>query len=207
MNKIITVAREFGSGGREFARRLAEELGFEYYDKEILAEIARHTEFSEAYVSSVVEKKPHSLFPISIATSFSTGFDYQLQNTQSIFAAQFDAIHELADKSDCVIVGRCADHILKDKDPFRIFLYANMQHKIERCLANKEDDESGSAADMEKLIKTLNVGRARYYSDYTGLVWGDRENYDLCINTSKLDIGALAKNIASLLRGQFEASK
>ena len=98
MNQIITVAREFGSGGRQFARKLAEELGYEYYDKEILAEIAKHTDLSEEYIKSVVDRKPHSLFPISVGHSFSSGMDYQLQQMQSIFSAQFDIINELAEK-------------------------------------------------------------------------------------------------------------
>ena len=197
MSKIITIAREFGSGGRQFARKLAEELGYDYYDKEILSEIAKHTELSEEYIKSVVDRKPHSLFPIHIGQSFS-GVDYQLQQMQNIFSAQFDAIHEIADKSDCVIVGRCADYILRDKKPYRIFVYADMDYKVRRCLANRKDGEPDNAADYEKLIKKLDKERAKYYNDYTGQTWGEKQYFDLCINTANKDIDTLVKKFASV---------
>lgn len=197
MSKIITVAREFGSGGRQFARKLAEELGYEYYDKEILSEIAKHTELSEEYIKSVVDRKPHSLFPIHIGQSFG-GMDYQLQQMQSIFSAQFDAIQEIAEKSDCVIVGRCADYILRDKNPYRIFVYADMDFKVKRCLEHRKDGEPDNATDYEKLIRKLDKERAKYYNDYTGQEWGDKEYFDLCINTAKFDIDTLVKKFASV---------
>ncbi len=200
MSKIITVAREFGSGGRQFARKLAEELGYEYYDKEILAEIAKHTEFSEEYVKSIVDRKPHNLWPIRIGNSFSSGMDYQLQQMQSIYTAQFDAINELAEKSNCVIVGRCADYILRDKKPFRVFVYADMDYKVQRCLRNRKDNEPDTPAEFEKLIKRLDKSRAKYYSDYTGQEWGDKQYFDLCINTTNVNMDQLVKIFANVFK-------
>lgn len=200
MNQIITVAREFGSGGRQFARKLAEELGYEYYDKEILAEIAKHTDLSEEYIKSVVDRKPHSLFPISVGHSFSSGMDYQLQQMQSIFSAQFDIINKLAEKSNCVIVGRCADYILREKKPLRLFIYADMDYKVQRCLKNRKDDEPDTAAEFEKLIKKLDKNRAKYYNDYTGQEWGDKQYFDLCINTTNVDMDTLVKNFAKAFK-------
>jgi len=200
MSKIITVAREFGSGGRGFARKLAEELGYEYFDKEVLTEIAKHTEYSEEYIHSVVDRKPHSLFPISVGHSFSSGMDYQLQQMQSIFTAQFDAIHEMTENSNCVIVGRCADFILRDKKPYRIFVYSDIDTKVARCLKFRKEGEPDNAADMEKLIKKLDKNRAKYYNDYTGQIWGDKQYFDLCINTSNNDVNVLAENLAKFLK-------
>lgn len=200
MGKIITVAREFGSGGRQFARKLAEELGYEYYDKEILTEIAKHTDLSEEYIKSVVDRKPHTLFPISVGHSFSSGMDYQLQQMQSIFSAQFDIINELAEKSDCVIVGRCADYILKDKKPLRLFIYADLDYKVQRCLKNRKEDEPDTAEEFEKLIKKLDKNRAKYYNDYTGQEWGNKRYFDLCINTTNVDMDNLVKNFAKAFK-------
>jgi cytidylate kinase len=204
MSKIITVSREFGSGGRQFARNLAEILGFEYYDKEILAEIAKNTELSEEYIKSVVDRKPHSLFPISIGHSFSSGMDYQLMQMQQIFSAQFDTITELAEKSDCVIVGRCADYILRDKNPYRIFVYADMDKRIQRCIDHVQGDESDDPEVVKKWIIKLDKDRAKYYEDYTGQKWGDKQYFDLCVNTSKFDIKNLAESIAEFYRKYSE---
>ena len=200
MSEIITVAREFGSGGRQFARKLAEELGYEYYDKEILTEIAKHTDLSEEYIKSVVDRKPHSLFPISVGHSFSSGMDYQLQQMQSIFSAQFDIINELADKSNCVIVGRCADYILRDKNPLRLFIYADLDYKVQRCLKYRKPDEPDTAEGFEKLIKKLDKNRAKYYNDYTGQEWGNKRYFDLCINTTNVDMDKLVKNFAKAFK-------
>ena len=133
MNRIITIGREFGSGGRELGRRLAERLNYAYYDKEIITEIAKKTELSENYVRNVVEKRPLLQYPIHIGGTF-----YGVQNTQLeqgawIFREQCNILKEMAEKSNCVIVGRCADYILRDYDPFRIFVYADIEKKIARC--------------------------------------------------------------------------
>ena len=119
MNRIITIGREFGSGGRELGRRLSELLQFAYYDQEIVSEIAKRTSMSEAYVQQIVEHKPLMSFPISIGRSFYAGVNPIEQQTQAIYVEQHRIIKELAEKSDCVIVGRCADYILRDRVPHR----------------------------------------------------------------------------------------
>lgn len=141
MNKIITIGREFGSGGREFGRRLAEELNYEYYDKEIITEISKHTSLSEEYVKEVLEKKPHNLYPITIGQSMAIFNDYQTKQIQSIYTAQCEILKYLAEKSNCVIVGRCADYILKEYNPYRIFVHASMESRINRCLSRKNENE------------------------------------------------------------------
>ena len=195
MNKIITIARQFGSGGRELGRRLAEELGIDYFDKEIITQIAEHTSLSEEYVQQVVEHTPHSLFPITIGQSLSFVSDYQFQLAQSVYHAQSDIIRSLAEKSDCVIVGRCADYILREQKPLRIFVYADMDSRIKRCMERNSDADM-TEKEMRKQIQQLDKNRARYYDYYTGLRWGEKENYDLCINTANADIKKMSKLLA-----------
>ena len=120
MRTIITIGREFGSGGRELGRRIAEELDIEYYDKEILSEIAKRTELSEQYVKQVVENTPHNLFPITVGHTLPYFENYSISNVQAVFREQTNVIKDLAEKSNCVIVGRCADYILEKEKPSKL---------------------------------------------------------------------------------------
>lgn len=197
---VITIGREFGSGGRELGRRLAEELKIEYYDKEIIAEIAKNTELSVQYVKQIVEKNPHELFPISVAHSFAYVDAYDIQQKQKIFMEQEKVIKKMAETSDCVIVGRCADYILREYNPFRIFVYADMDSKVERCLSRSEKAEDMPRKKLIRKIKTIDKNRARYYSYYTGEKWGDILNYDILINTTNVNIADLVPHIAKMVR-------
>ena len=200
MNKIITIGREFGSGGRELGRRLAEELGIEYYDKEIIAAIAEKTSMSQDYVQEILEGKPHTLYPITIGQSMFIADGFNLQQEQSIYLAQSEIIRELAQKSSCVIVGRCADFILKDLKPFRIFVYADMDSRIKRCMARNIDPKKNlTEKEMKKQILRIDKNRAKYYDYYTGNTWGDKINYDLCINTTDTVIKDIVPVIAKIL--------
>lgn len=141
MNKIITIGREFGSGGRELGRRLAEELKFAYYDQEIISEISKRTSLSEQYVQAIVEHRPTFSFPIHISRSFYPTVDPIFTQSLSIYQEQARIIKEMASRSNCVIVGRCADYILNEDKPFRIFVYADMASKIKRCREKAAEDE------------------------------------------------------------------
>ncbi len=200
MNKVITIGREFGSGGRELGRKLAEKLGWEFYDKEILTEIAKRTEFSENYIHQVVENSPHELFPITVAHSFSYVDTYIISQKQAIFTEQEKVIKEMAEKSNCVIVGRCADYILKEYNPLKIFVYADMQSKIKRCKDRGDDVANLSDKKIKKHIKKIDKNRARYYSFYTGAEWGNKLEYDICVNSSNADIDKLATHLAELAK-------
>ena len=200
MKKIITIGREFGSGGRELGRRLAEELGIEYYDKEIITAIAEKTSMSQEYVQEVLEGKPHHLYPITIAQTMLIADSFYIQQEQSIYLAQSEIIRELAQKSDCVIVGRCADFILKDFKPFRIFVHADLDSRIKRCIARNTDTQKHlTEKEIKKQILSIDKNRAKYYSYYTGNKWGEKSNYDLCINTTDVVI----KDIASVISKMF----
>lgn len=201
MGKIITIGREFGSGGRELGRRFAEELNIEYYDKEIITEIAEHTSLSEQYVSQVLERKPHALYPIATGQTFTSFNQYYSTQLQSVFRAQSDIINKLADKSDCVIIGRCADYILRDKKPYRIFVYADMASRIARCRGRMSAEENLTDKQLKKKILKIDKDRAEFYGYFTGNKWGERGNYDLCVNTTNTEI----KEIVPLIAKMFKA--
>ena len=199
MNRIITVGREFGSGGRELGRRLAGELGIEYYDREIIEQIAEHTSFSEDYIRQVVEGHMYRLYPITVNHTLNFSADHHAKMLQSVYRAQCEILQGLAEASDCVIVGRCADYILRDHAPYRLFVYADVESRVRRCLDRSAAAEHFSEKEIRKHIRTVDRNRARYYFDHTGQVWGDKANYDLCVNTTDRDIKALVPHVAGML--------
>ncbi len=200
MNRIITIGREFGSGGREIGRKLADILGVAYYDREIISEIAKRTSLSEKYVQNVAEHKPIIPFPIHTGRTFWAVIpDYN----QSVQQEQHNIIKEMASKSDCIIVGRGADYILRELKPFRLFIYSDMNSKILRCKNNNisNDYEKGagmSESELTKRIEQINKSRADYYEFYTGQKWGDKANYDICINTAKIEPAKIAEFVSKI---------
>ena len=199
MNRIITIGREFGSGGRELGRRLAERLGWAYYDNEIITEIAKKTELSENYVRNIVEKRPLLQYPIHIGGTFYGMQDMQLEHGAWIFSEQCAILKQMAEKSNCVIVGRCADYILREYNPFRIFVYADIEKKIARCKQKGSPEEHFTDAQLRKKIKSVDKNRAQYYSFYTGKKWGDKLNYDICINTGDSDLKVIVEDLALMI--------
>ena len=198
MNRIITIGREFGSGGRELGRRLADALQFAYYDREIVTELARRTSLSEEYVQRIVEHRPTVAFPIHVGRSFYPMVNPMWEQGQAVYQEQHRLIKEMAAASSCVIVGRCADYILRDMRPFRIFVYADMASKMRRCRENGEDAKAMSDKELTQHINDINRGRAKYYEFYSGQEWGGRLNYDLCVNTTQLDLAEVVAAIAKL---------
>lgn len=200
MNKIITIGREFGSGGRELGRRLSETLGYAYYDQEIVAEIAKRTELSEQYVREIEEHHTMFSYPIHIGRTLSTGFNSVVEQHTKIYGEQSRILREMAEKSDCVIVGRCADFVLADKDPFRIFVYADLESKLARCRAKAPENEGLTDRELKQKIAAVDKGRAKYCAFLTGRDWGSKLNFDLCVNTTKLVI----KEIVPVLEKLFQ---
>ena len=199
MNRIIAIGREFGSGGRELGRRLSEKLGFAYYDQEIISEIARRTEMSEQYVQSIVEHKPSFSFPIHIGRSFYPAPTPVFDQSMTVYQEQARIITEMAQKSDCVIVGRCGDYILKEYEPFRIFVYADMESKMKRCREKASEEEKMTDKELKQHILGIGRKRAKYYQFYTGHKWGDKLNFDVCINTSRVVIKEIVPAVAKML--------
>lgn len=198
MNKIITIGREFGSGGRELGCRLSEELGIAYFDQEIITEIAKRTSLSEQYVQAISEKRPSFSYPIHIQHSFYPGVNPVFEHSLAVYKEQSQIIKEAAEKSDCIIVGRCADYVLKDYKPLRLFVYADMDSKMKRCREKAPEGEHLSDKELKQQIKGIDKRRAKYYEFYTEHTWGDKLNYDLCINTTQTVIKEIVPVIAKL---------
>lgn len=199
MNCIITVGREFGSGGREIGRRLAENLKIAYYDREIVEELINRTKLAESYVRQVEESRPLPLLPITTARTFGIPASTPLENRLSIYKQESEIIREIAEKSGCVIVGRCADHILRDLNPFRLFVYADMAFKINRCRKKGPEAARMSDKEIQRSISAVDKKRARYYQFYTDQSWGDKSNYDLCVNTSWADMKKVANALTHFI--------
>ena len=196
MNQIITIGREFGSGGRELGRLLAEKLKIAYYDQEIIIEISKRTSLAEGYVQHLVEQVP--AFPIAthVGRSFYPTINPVFEQRAAIYVEQHKLLQEFSQKSSCVIVGRCADYILKDKAPFRIFVYADYESKLRRCRARATQEEQLSEQEMKRKIAEIDKGRARYYEFYSDQKWGARQNYDLMVNTSYADLEKIAAAVS-----------
>lgn len=199
MNKIITIGREFGSGGRELGRRLSEALGIAYYDQEIISEIVKRTSLSKEYVQAIEEHRPVISFPIHIGRSFYPALDPVFEQNMAVYQEQAKVIEEMAEKSDCVIVGRCADYVLREQNPFRLFVYADMESKMKRCRAKGPEDEKLTDRELRQKIQGIDKKRAKYYEFYTGNKWGDKLNFDLCVNTTQTQIKEIVPALAKLL--------
>ena len=204
MKRIITIGREFGSGGRELGRRIAEKLQIAYYDQEIITEIAKRTALSEEYIRQIEEKRPIMQFPIHTGHSIYLTSEPTFYPDLSIYTKQHELLRELSRKSDCVIVGRCADYILREQKPIRIFAYSDMESKIKRCMERHPKDENLTEAQMQKRITEIDRNRAKYYAFFCEQKWGARENYDLLVNTSGADIKKLASALCEYLEALFE---
>ena len=137
-------------------------------------------------------------FPIHIGKTFSTLPDQMLEQHTKIYVEQSKIIEEMAAKSDCIIVGRCADTILADFNPFRIFVYASMESKIARCREKAPQDEHLTDRELKQKILSVDKKRANYYYVQTGRDWGDRLNFDLCVNTTSLVIKEIVPVLAKL---------
>lgn len=199
--KIITVSREFGSGGREIGKRLADILGFAYYDREIVEQVAMQSSINADYIEKVLEGGVLNKYPIRISRSFS---GISQSNTASILARQHKVIKELAARGNCVFVGRGADSALDGLNPFKIFVYADMDSKIERCRSRENSEQSFSDREYEKRIKQIDKARKDIHDMISPYSWGDKRCYQLCINTTNTDIKSVMPAIASYASAWFE---
>lgn len=198
MTKIITISREFGSGGRELGKRLAEKLGIAYYDYEIIKGISEKSGLAIKYVDSIIENRITGYYPIKIGRSFAV-VNKPLPEI-AVFKAQSDLISELAEKSGGVFIGRCADYVLRAKKPFKIMVYADMQSKIIRCQEKSAPGEQLSNEEAKKQIMAVDKRRAGYYEQFTGQKWAAKENFNLCINTSDVQIKDIVPGLVEYIR-------
>ena len=185
---VITIGREFGSGGHEIGTKLAERLGIKCYDKELLELAAKQSGLCEELFASHDEKPTNSFLYSLVMDTYSLGYSnsyVDMPINHKVFLAQFDTIKKLAQRESCVIVGRCADYALED-NPFAISVWikASLDKRIERIKKLYELTDS-KAADM---IQKTDKRRASYYNYYSSKKWGEAKSYDLCIDSGELGI-------------------
>lgn len=196
---IITISREFGSGGRELGKRLADYLSIPCYDHEIIDMVATKTSLDKQYISHLSEKDIRVFYPSTIAQRFVA----PAQQSVAIALAQHEIIKTLARKGDCVIVGRCADIICRDLSPLNIFVYAESSSKLSRCLTRSRENEQMSEKDMLKKMRQIDKERAAYRELFTESPWGRKESYHLCINTTGREIKALTPALGEYVKQWF----
>lgn len=179
---IITIGRQFGAGGRELGKRLAEQLDIPYYDKEIIDSTAAISGLSKEYVSKNDEKATNSfLYSLVMGTRTLTG---QKTIEEIKIDAQREAVKRIAEQGSCVIIGRLADYILKQENPFRVFVSADENTRVMRVSKR----EGLSEQEARKKIQKMDRIRSAYYNEYADAAWGRADNYDLCINRSKISV-------------------
>lgn len=208
-NKVITISRQFGSGGRTIGKKVAEKLGIPYYDKELVDQVAKESGFSHEFIEEIGEyASVTSSFLFNIAVSaHPMGLIDTMSVSDKLYVCQTNVIRDLAAKGPCVIVGRCADYVLKDRpNTISVFLKAEMQSKVERAVKYYGVDPQKA----EDRIRKADKQRASYYNYYATATWGDVNNYDLCVDTGKLGVEGTAELIArfvELRQAMLEAKK
>lgn len=200
---IITISREFGSGGRELGKRLAEALGIACYDNEIITMLARDSGMDEEYIRGISEKNIQSVYATTIGRRLSMTSSPALKQAISVVSEQRRIIELLAKQGDCVIVGRCADEILKDYHPMNLFVYADQQAKLHRCIQRAPEGEHLSQAQLERKMKQIDRERARLHDLFAENSWGDKAGYHLCINTTGVQIKDLIPALTAYVRAWF----
>lgn len=194
--KIITISREFGSGGRELGKRLADVLGFDYYDREIISAISQSKGLNEDYVEKILDNHAWETVPITFRHSFSAAT--VMYGTQiPLLLEQKKVIESIAKAGqDCVIIGRNADIILKNYHPFSIFVCANLESKIKRCMERARDDEALIHGQLEQNMRRIDKNRAKTRTIISNSKWGDPASYDITINTTNWDMKPLTSVVA-----------
>ncbi len=198
MYKIITMEREFGSGGNEIGRRVAKKLGIELYDRNILVEAAKRLDIPPIYIGDLEETAPGSIiFNLSKTAIGGSRKDSSLPMSEKLFLEEKKIIKENVEKHDCVIVGRCASFILYDRaDCLKVFIYADKDYRINRAIQT----ENIAPAEAEDFLRKSDKRRSNFYNTHTGWKWGDMSKFDLCLNTSSLGLDACVDILAGMMQ-------
>lgn len=201
--KIITISREFGSGGRELGKRLADLLGFDYYDREIIEVIAGRQGMDEVFVEKKLDSYVWKSVPLTFRHSFSGAA--LLQSPQiGLLLEQKKVIEGIAAAGrDCVIVGRNADVILKAYLPFSMFVCSNMEKKVHRCMERAGEGENLSEREIRQNIRRIDKNRSRVREILTDSKWGECGSYHFTVNTADWNIKELARAVAGLSESWF----
>lgn len=197
---IITIGRQFGSGGRIVGKKLAEQLGIAYYDKELINLASKESGICGEFFEKADEKTSGSLLK-ALAMGFSMNNAIFQSNdylsNESLFQIQSDVIRKVAAEGSCILVGRCADYILRhDPDCIHVFVSASLEDRIRRTMEYNQLDEKQAGEYIHKADKS----RASYYNYYTDKIWGAAESYDLCINSSIYGIDQTVEFIRTFVR-------
>ncbi len=205
MKTVITIGRQFGSGGREIGEKLAKAYDIPYYDRELLARAAKESGFCEEILQNHDERPTNSFLYNLVIDTYSFGYNsssfVDMPISQKVFLAQFDTIKKIADEGPAVIVGRCADYALEGRDNvINLFIYADEDFKVNR-IKNLYTLDEFKARDM---INKKDKQRQSYYNYYTNRKWGKASSYDLCINSAVLGVDGTVKLIRQYI-DDFEA--
>lgn len=200
MNTIITIGRQFGSGGREIGEKVAEHFNIKCYDKELLTRAAKESGFCEEMIKCHDERPTNSFLYNLVMDTYSFGYNassfMDMPISHKVFLAQFDTIKNIAKEGPCVIVGRCADYALNDfQNCINFFIYANEDAKIKR-LMKKYDLTEDKARDM---MNKKDKQRQSYYNYYSSKKWGRADSYDFCLDSSVLGIGGTVRLITQIV--------
>ena len=200
MNTIITIGRQFGSGGREIGKLLATSLNIPFYDKDLITRAAKESGYCKELIETHDERPTNSFLYNLVMDTYSFGYTaagmVDMPISQKVFLAQFDTIRKIADEGSCVIVGRCADYALAEyKNHVSVFINSNMDVRINRIM-DKYDLTTSKAKDM---IVRRDKQRQSYYNYYSSGKWGRADNYDFCIDSSLLGIDGTVHLITQLI--------
>ena len=198
-NYVISISREFGSGGRMIGKQLAAKLGIPCYDRTLIQKTAEKSGLSPEFIARAEERAksrihlPLSTLGAGVAAYTQQGIPVSLQ----AFFAQSEVIRELADEGSCVIVGRCSDYVLGERpECLKVFIHSPLEDRVARCA----EEYHITAQNMTERVKEMDRGRANYYNYYTGYNWGEMRRYDLTINSSVTGIDGAVELIAALVR-------
>lgn len=200
--RIITIGREFGSGGRELGKRLSDALHIPCYDREIIEEVAKMHGLDPDHVEQISETDIRTVYPMTIGRRF---YVTPMINGDKVKVAvsQQEVIKKLAQQGDCVIVGRCADVILRDMHPLNLFVYADEDSKVARCLERAENGENRKM--ILQQMRKIDRDRTAFHELLTDKKWGEKETYHLCINTSGKEIKQLVPALAEYSHHWFDS--
>ena len=198
--RVVTISRQFGSGGRSIARKLAEKLGFAYYDKELVKQVSMETGFAPEYIEEKGEyAQSRSKLSYLLSNVGTAGIMSGMSVSDYLYTMQRKVILDLAEKGGCVIVGRCSDYILKDRDDtFHAFVHAPVAYRAERIVRLYGESEQTP----EKRIADKDGKRRVNYEHFTGRPWGAAENYDICLNTEAIGEDACVDLLYRIATGE-----
>ena len=203
---VITIARQYGSGGREIGEKVAEMLGIPIFDKQLITDAAAKGNLNEEVIKKTDESAANSLlYTLAMGSNVvgtSMHFGYKMPINDKLFILQSEVIKSYAKEGSCIIIGRCSDYVLREEENvFRLFIYGDLEHRKERVQSRHPELKSSQIIDV---INKTDKRRASYYNFYTGNKWGRYDNYDMAINSSTLGIDETAELIAACARKLME---